>query len=127
MTAYAIMDPAYRSRIRYQKATYDVACRLPHTFRALAASAFMTVHSRVARDLVERAQVNRPLRRGLHLNVDQQDLADATGSVREVVAAALQRLQDEGVIAKTNGGIGYPQSGGPDSPGETMKGAASER
>jgi CRP-like cAMP-binding protein len=72
---------------------------LRHSFRVLAASAFTTVRARVARDILERASLSDPLRAGLHLTVTHQSLADATGSVREVVARALHNLEHEGIIA----------------------------
>ena len=71
---------------------------LRHSFRVLAASAFTTVRARVARDLIERASLSGPLRAGIHVIVTHQSLADATGSVREVVARALQTMRQEGVI-----------------------------
>ena len=72
---------------------------LRHSFRVLAASAFTTVRARVARDIVERASLSEPLHAGSHLIVTHQSLADATGSVREVVARALHNLEHEGIIA----------------------------
>jgi CRP-like cAMP-binding protein len=77
---------------------------LKHSFRVLAASAFMTVRARVARDLIERASLSGPLLAGVHLMVTQQALADATGSVREVVARSLRELARNGVIATGGGG-----------------------
>src|SRR5229473_6519572 len=72
---------------------------LRHSFQVLAASTFTTVRARVARDIVERANVLGPLRAGTHLMVTHQSLADATGSVREVVARALHDLEREGIIS----------------------------
>ena len=72
---------------------------LRHSFRVLAASAFTTVRARVARDIVERASLSDHLRAGIHVIVTHQSLADATGSVREVVARALHNLEREGIIA----------------------------
>src|SRR5438132_532990 len=46
-----------------------------------------------------------PVVAGLHLAVTQQSLADATGSVREVVARALRELRREGAIATADDGI----------------------
>ena len=46
-----------------------------------------------------------PLVAGLHLAVTQQSLADATGSVREVVARALRELRQEGAVATADDGI----------------------
>src|SRR5882672_3245162 len=83
----------------------ELVNRLRFAFRALAASAFMPVRVRVARDLLERAKVAGPLEIGLRIPVTQQALADATGSVREVVARALRELRQEGVIATVDDGI----------------------
>ncbi len=66
----------------------------------------MGVRARVARDLLERANITgMPLRAGLHLDVTQQALADATGSVREVVARALRELRSEKVIGSLGDGV----------------------
>jgi CRP-like cAMP-binding protein len=78
---------------------------LQHSFRVLAASAFTTVRARVARDIVERATLSGPLCAGVHLRVTHQALADATGSVREVVARTLRELSREGVITTGGGGV----------------------
>ena len=83
----------------------ELVSRLRSAFRALAASAFMPVRARVARDLLERAKMSGPVVAGLHLAVTQQSLADATGSVREVVARALRELRREGAIATADDGI----------------------
>ena len=56
-------------------------------------------------DLVERAKMRGPLRAGLEIDVTQQSLADATGSVREVVSRALGQLRREGVVARNADGI----------------------
>lgn len=83
----------------------ELTSRLRSAFRALGATAFTPVRSRVARDIIERAAAfGLPLER-LHLAVTQQALADATGSVREVVARSLRELRSEGVIATDNHGI----------------------
>jgi CRP/FNR family transcriptional regulator len=78
---------------------------LRHSFRVLAASAFTTVRARVARDIVERASLLQPLRAGIHVIVTQQSLADATGSVREVVSRALHNLEHEGLVATGRGSV----------------------
>jgi CRP/FNR family transcriptional regulator len=59
----------------------------------------------VARDIVERASLLQPLRPGIHVIVTQQSLADATGSVREVVSRALHNLEHEGLVATSRGGV----------------------
>lgn len=83
----------------------EVSRRLPDVIGALAASAFMSVRCRVARDLVARAQMRGSLRSGARLYLTNQELADATGSVREVVARAIQRFRQDGVIATSSGAI----------------------
>jgi CRP/FNR family transcriptional regulator len=42
---------------------------------------------------------------GRHLDVTHQSLADAIGSVREVVARAVRELRTEGVIASNGDGV----------------------
>ena len=83
----------------------ELSSRLRFAFRALAASAFMPVRARVARDLVERAKMLGPVEAGVRVAVTQQSLADATGSVREVVARALRELRREGAIATADDGL----------------------
>lgn len=93
-------------RPEFMQALLDEATHgLRHSFRVLAASAFTTVAARVARDIVERASLSGPLRAGFLLAVTHQSLADATGSVREVVARALQTLKRDGVIETGRAGI----------------------
>ena len=83
----------------------ELAIRLRFAYGALAATAFTPVRARVARDLLERARASDSLRPGLRLQVTQQALADATGSVREVVTRAIGELRREGVIATDAAGI----------------------
>lgn len=83
----------------------DAVSRMRAAYRALAARAFTTVRARVARDLVDRATIAGPLCSGMRLEVTHQALADAIGSVREVVARALGQLRREGVITSSRVGI----------------------
>lgn len=83
----------------------DLVTRLRIAYRALAAHAFMSVRTRVAIDLMERARLHGPVEAGLQIDITQQSLADATGSVREVVSRALGQLRREGILAKTADGI----------------------
>jgi CRP/FNR family transcriptional regulator len=83
----------------------EMAVRLRFAYSALAATAFTTVRSRVARDLLERARASGRLHSSHRLQVTQQELADATGSVREVVTRAIGELRREGVIATDPSGI----------------------
>ena len=83
----------------------EMTDRLVDAYRMLASRAFATVRSRVARDLLERAGRTETPRPGDHLRLTQQALADATGSVREVVARALRELRLEGVIKTDQSGV----------------------
>jgi len=83
----------------------ELVMRLRLAYRALAAHAFMSVRIRVAMDLLERARMRGPVCAGLQIDVTQQSLADATGSVREVVSRALGQLRREGVVATDADGI----------------------
>jgi CRP/FNR family transcriptional regulator, cyclic AMP receptor protein len=79
--------------------------RLRAVYRMLAARAFTSVRVRVARDLVELADMSGGLARGMHLTVTHQSLADATGTVREVVARAIRDMRHESMIATDIDGI----------------------
>ncbi len=70
----------------------------------IRSAAFGTVRQRVARHLLDLAASRR---RGSRLaaRVTQQQLAEAAGSVREVVARVLAELQQEGLIDRTRSGI----------------------
>lgn len=63
---------------------------------------FGTVHQRVSRHLLDLAS-NSP--DGLIVMVDQQEIADAIGSVREVVARALRKLREAGLVGRHPSGI----------------------
>lgn len=80
------------------------AC-LRRAYDLLAGRAFTSVRVRVARDLWERARADDCLREGQHLDLTHQSLADATGSVREVVARTIRDLRQEGVVATDAAGI----------------------
>lgn len=71
-----------------------------HSLRAqqmLADDVFLSVRSRVARHLIDLAVSNDGM---LTVSAGHQDIADAIGSVREVVSRALGKLRDEGLIAR---------------------------
>jgi CRP/FNR family transcriptional regulator, cyclic AMP receptor protein len=82
----------------------DLSLALYDVLEELAASAFGTVRERIARHLLGLAaqQQHGP---ALVAAVRQQDLADATGSVREVVARVLRELRAEGLIRTSRQGI----------------------
>ena len=82
----------------------EIARRLADLNTILTGVAFGTIRQRTASHLLEFA-AQRQHDRSLLAPVTQQEIADAVGSVREVIARALQRLQGEGLIKTTAEGI----------------------
>jgi CRP/FNR family transcriptional regulator, cyclic AMP receptor protein len=82
----------------------EVTRRLFAVLEAFAGTAFGTVRQRVARHVLDLAAERQ---RGAELlaPVSQQELADAVGTVREVVARALRELRDAGLVQTTRGGV----------------------
>lgn len=79
------------------------ACQIVfETVDFLGDNLFGTVQQRVSRHLLDLASRAPD---GLVVQVDQQELADAIGSVREVVARALRTLREASVIARGPHGI----------------------
>ncbi|MER6936108.1 Crp/Fnr family transcriptional regulator [Nocardioides sp. NPDC127514] len=68
----------------------------------LGETMFGTVEQRVCRHLLDLAENSDA---GLVVHVDQQRIADAIGSVREVVARALRKLREAGVIERDSYGL----------------------
>jgi CRP/FNR family cyclic AMP-dependent transcriptional regulator len=68
----------------------------------MTSNLFGNVRQRVARHLLDLAEPNRE---GVLVTIDQQAIADAIGSVREVVARALRSLKQEGLIERTPRGL----------------------
>lgn len=70
----------------------------------LSGSTFATVRDRLARHLLDLASEQQ---RGQELlaGVSQQELADAVGTVREVVVRELRRLRSEGIVATRRDGV----------------------
>jgi len=84
----------------------EYAERLGRGYRALALRAFSSVKARVAQDLYWRAEAVRAARgTSAAVEATQQDLANAIGSVREVVARAIDELRRDGLIERTEAGI----------------------
>lgn len=75
----------------------EVTRQLYGTLDELAGNAFLSVRQRVARHLLDLA-IERQEGRQLSARVSQQDLANATASVREVVTRVLRQLRDEGIV-----------------------------
>ncbi|MGF4046131.1 Crp/Fnr family transcriptional regulator [Paenarthrobacter nitroguajacolicus] len=72
------------------------------TVEILADTIFGTVEQRVSRHLLDLASNSED---GLIVNVEQQELADAIGSVREVVARALRKLREAGLVERHGRGL----------------------
>jgi len=82
----------------------ELTRRLYEVLEALAGNTFSSVRQRVARHLLDLAASNQQSRE-LTTKVTQQELADAVGSVRPVVARTLKELREEGLIETIATGI----------------------
>jgi CRP/FNR family cyclic AMP-dependent transcriptional regulator len=82
----------------------EVTRRLYDTLEALAGNTFGSLRQRVARHLLDLA-ASRQQGRSLVVNVTQQELADAVGSVRPVVARIIRDLRTEGILTTSSDGI----------------------
>ncbi|HYW90683.1 MAG TPA: Crp/Fnr family transcriptional regulator, partial [Chloroflexota bacterium] len=82
----------------------EVARRLYEVLEVFGGNVFGSVRQRVARHVLDIAAEHQ---RGemLLAPVNQQELADAVGTVREVVARVLRELRDEGLISTSRRGI----------------------
>ncbi len=94
LTAAARRDP----RVSWAIAEF-VTRRLYENLEQAAVNAFGSVRQRVAAHLLDLASARQEPTRGLAARISQQELADAVGSVREVVARVLRELRIAGVIA----------------------------
>lgn len=86
--AYALAAQSSRSLVEFQ--------------REIGRQAFLSVRQRVARHLLDLATSAEPKP---SVRITQQELADAVGSAREVVARALQGLRAAGLIQTSTRGI----------------------
>jgi CRP/FNR family transcriptional regulator, cyclic AMP receptor protein len=73
--------------------------RLYDTLEQTAVNAFGSVRQRLAAHLLDLASAQQHPRARLVARVSQQELADATGSVREVVARVLRDFRVAGIVA----------------------------
>ena len=90
--------------VRVARALLDELSERVTSFIAEIPSAFATVRQRVARHLLDLASESQ---RGPELvaAIGQKDLADAVGTVREVVVRALRDLREEGLLRTGREGI----------------------
>lgn len=80
----------------------EIARRLYDVLDELAGTAFASVRARVARHLLDLSHRDQETGR-LRVTATQQEIADAVGSVREVVARALKELRGERLIHSEGG------------------------
>lgn len=80
-----------------------LAEQMATTNDALSADIFLSVRGRVARHLLDLAQ--KEPSGGLIVYARHQHIADAVGTVREVVSREMRRLVDEGLIARVPSGV----------------------
>jgi CRP/FNR family transcriptional regulator, cyclic AMP receptor protein len=83
----------------------ELSHRLHDTLQQTAINAFGTVKQRVASHLLDLASVHPRPEGRLVARVSQQELADAIGSVREVVARTLRELRLAGLVATSSDSI----------------------
>jgi CRP/FNR family transcriptional regulator len=83
----------------------EVTRRLYESLYALARNTFGSVRQRVARHLLDLATATRSPGERFIAPVSHQELADAVGSVREVIARTLRQLRAEGMVETSPHGI----------------------
>jgi len=115
LTAAARRDP----RVSWAIAE-ELSRRLFEVLEQTAVNAFGSVRQRVAAHLLDLASDRQRPHGRLVAHVSQQELADAAGTVREVVARALRDLRVAGIVATTTDSVVildparlYAESGGP--------------
>lgn len=94
LTAAARSDP----RVSWAIAE-ELSRRLYDVLEQTAVNAFGSVRQRIAAHLLDLASDGQRPHGRLEAHVSQQELADAAGSVREVVARALRELRVAGIVA----------------------------
>jgi CRP/FNR family transcriptional regulator len=97
--ARLLVDAAKRSGSVAWSMAQELNRRLNDTLRQTAVNAFGSVRQRVAGPLLDLASSQQRPQARLVAHVSQQELADAVGSVREVVARVLRELRGAGLVA----------------------------
>jgi CRP/FNR family transcriptional regulator len=82
----------------------EVTRRLYDTLEALAGNTFGSLRQRVARHLLDLA-ASRRQGKDLVVKATQQELADAVGSVRPVIARIMRDFRTEGIITTSSDGV----------------------
>lgn len=125
LSAPSIAHAAERDNRLARALIDELSDRVMSFIAEIPGSAFATVKQRVARHLLDLASANQANQDGRELvvTISQQALADAVGSVREVVVRALRELRADGWIDTGQRGIvllnperlsdeAYPSPGG---------------
>ncbi len=102
--AQAVIGLAERDIRVARRVIDELSERVVDFVAEIPGSAFSTVRQRIARHILDLAS-EQPQSDRLVAQVSQQALADAVGSVREVVVRVLRDLRAEGVIRTGRGGI----------------------
>ena len=95
-TAFLEQHPEY-----HQKVYEQLTKALLDSYELLVENVFLTVRQRVARHLLDLAVREGPR---LIVRAGQQEIADSIGSVREVVARAILRMRESGLIERVPDG-----------------------
>ena len=122
MAAPSVAQAAERDVMLARALIDELSDRVMSFIAEIPGSAFATVRQRVARHLLDLASANQHGPE-LAVTISQQALADAVGSVREVVVRTLRELRAEGWIetgprgivlldAERLSGEAYPNPGG---------------
>lgn len=104
MSASSIARVAERDVALARVLIDELSDRVLSFIAEIPGSAFATVRQRVARHLLDLASATQDGPE-LVVTISQQALADAVGSVREVVVRALRELRTEDCISTGHGGI----------------------
>jgi CRP/FNR family transcriptional regulator len=103
--ARRLEDAARRDvRLAYAMAE-EVSRRLDEAIEQIAINTFGSVKQRVASHLLDLASTQLGPEAPLVADVSQQELADAVGSVREVVARALRDLRAAGIVGTSTDSV----------------------
>lgn len=104
MSAPVIKRATERDVVLARALIDELSDRVMSFIAEIPGSAFATVRQRVARHLLDLASTTQ---KGpeLRVTISQQELADAVGSVREVVVRALRELREEGFVDTGHDGI----------------------
>jgi CRP/FNR family transcriptional regulator, cyclic AMP receptor protein len=100
-----LRDLAYAEPALAWALVEELTTVLNSTHRALYIRAHGSVRQRVASAILERAEISGCLTEGCKILGTQVELATAVGSVREVVASALQAFKREGILDIARGGV----------------------